>query len=87
MAETVAGASSGDIPEHWPSRVCSGPAHVRDEASDNQGGTRDKPRQRIQMLVTAGGSRGMPAGRAGTIALHPRDVDEKGPRPRQQAEG
>jgi hypothetical protein len=60
---------------------------MRNDASDDEGDARDEPRQRIQMLVTAGGGGGMPTGRPGSVALHPRYVEQKGPRPTQQAEG
>ena len=86
-AARIGPAPSGNIAQRSRNEVCLCPARVRDEASDNQDGTRDKPRQRIQMLVTARGGRRMPAGRARTISLHPRHVEEKGPGTRKQAEG
>ena len=59
---------------------------MRDEASDNQRGTHEEPRQRIQMLVTAGRRRRMPAGRPRPIPLNPRRIQKKHARSSEQAE-
>jgi hypothetical protein len=59
---------------------------MRDEASDNQRGAREEPRQRIQMLVTAGRRRGTPARRPWPIPLNPRHIEKKHACSSEQAE-
>ena len=60
---------------------------MRDEASDDEDDAEREPRQRVQMLITAGSGRRVPASRAGAVALHPRHEEEKRSRPGKQPEG
>ena len=61
---------------------------MRDDTADDEGDAEYEPRQRVEVLIAANpGWRDMRARRARTVALQPRDVEEKRARPSEKAEG
>src|SRR5581483_12353983 len=81
-------STSATVPAACRTRTSrrSAPARVSEEADDEEHGAGNEPRQRIEVLVAAARGRRLPAGGAGTFALHPRDVDEQHADAAQQAE-